>query len=187
MPSTRPELASVARLVSYLDEAGIPYMVVGSVASTLYGEPRSTLDVDMVVDPTPQSLRRLMQALPEEDYYFDEGAAMEALNLQRMFNVLDQQEILKLDLIVRKSGTYDAVAFKRRVRMEIGGVSLFFASAEDTILAKLRWSQATDSERQLRDIQGVIRVMDDDLDWTYLDAWAEQLGVEAQLQALRVG
>ena len=102
-----------------LTEAGIPYMVTGSVASSFHGEPRATRDLDIVIDPSPAALQ-----------------------------------------------------------LFLAGAQTFFATAEDTIIAKLEWAQASGSERQLRDVEAMLTAAGDQLDGAYLDRWISQLGLE---------
>src|SRR5688572_7695588 len=92
----------LVRLTAKLAGAGVPNMVVGSFASSFHGIPRSSQDVDLVVDPDVVSLRRFLSALPADDYYADTDAAFDALQHRAQFNVIDMATAWKADLIVRK-------------------------------------------------------------------------------------
>ncbi len=81
--------ALLSRVVRLLNEASIPHMVVGSLASSFHGEPRQTRDIDIVIDPTPDALHRFMQLLPPDDFYADADAATEALERRTSFNVVE--------------------------------------------------------------------------------------------------
>lgn len=144
-------------------------MVAGSVASSIHGEPRSTQDVDLVIDPSMASLRVFVRALPEEDFYVSEDAAMEALGARRQFNVIDMVTGWKADLIVRKNRSFSVSEFQRRERATVLGVDVYIASAEDVVLTKLEWASVDGgSERQLRDVRGILAAHGD-LDQDYLD------------------
>lgn len=167
----------LARLAAVLDAAGVPCMLSGSLASAFYGTPRSTQDVDVVVVLTPRSLRRLLEALPEESYYVSETAARDALRRQGQFNVIDMETGWKVDLILRKRRPFSEEEFARRVEREILGVRMAVCTAEDSVLSKLEWSQKMGgSERQLRDVLGVLEVQGDALDLDYIERWAQELG-----------
>ena len=95
--------AFLTRLTSKLTAAGVPSMVVGSFASSFHGVPRSSQDLDLVIDPQTESLRRFLADLPPEDYYADTGAALDALRRRGQFNVIDMATAWKADLIIRKA------------------------------------------------------------------------------------
>lgn len=172
------ELGAIGRLVRWLEQLQIPYMIAGSVASSHHGRPRATNDVDIVIDPTPPALDRLVAALSEEGYYVDAQAARRALGTRRMFNVIDPGTAFKLDLIIRKERPFSREEFARRVRHELAGLTVPLATAEDTVLAKLEWARdAGGSDRQLEDVGGILEVSGGRLDRAYIERWAESLGV----------
>ena len=172
------ELDAIGRIVRRLEDLAIPYMVTGSMASSHHGRPRATNDADVVVDPTPEALDALVAALLAEGYYVDASTARRALHERRLFNVIDPDSAFKIDLIIRKERPFSREEFARRVRHDLAGLSVAFATAEDTILAKLEWARKSGgSERQLDDVAGILQVSGDRLDRGYLDKWAEALGV----------
>jgi len=163
----------LSAVVTLLDDAEIPHMLPGSMASTFHGEPRMTRGIDMVVDPTPESIDRFVAALDRSRYYVDDD--VEAVPRRDMCNVIDTETGWKVDLIVRKDRPFSREEFDRRQPVVIGGVELFIATAEDTVLAKLEWRALSDSERQFRDVVAVLAAQD--LDVVYLRHWAPELGV----------
>src|SRR3954467_14584971 len=98
--------AFLARLTAKLAVAGVPSMVVGSFASSFHGVPRSSQDLDLVIDPQPESLHRFLTDLPPADYYADPAAALYALQRRGQFNVIDMATAWKADLIVRKDRSF---------------------------------------------------------------------------------
>ena len=172
------ERDAIERLVRHLERLEIPYMVAGSVASSHHGRPRATNDADVVIDPTPQALDQLVTALATDSYYVDPQVARRALAARRLFNVIDPETAFKIDLIVRKERPFSREEFARRVRRDVGGLSVQLATAEDTILAKLEWARKADgSERQLDDVAGILQISGARLDRAYIEKWAESLGV----------
>ena len=160
-------------VVDLLEDAGIEYMVTGSFASTFHGEPRMTRDIDLMVNPTEDSIALFVQSIDQDRFYV--GDAIEATRRRDMVNLIDTASGWKVDLIVRKDRPFSVSEFARRMPAELGGVSVFMATVEDTVLAKLEWATISDSDRQLRDVEAMLRVQTPDFD--YLKRWARELGV----------
>ncbi len=173
----------LVQIAQCLETAGIPFMVTGSHSSSHYGQPRTTNDVDLVIDPTAEQLTRFLDLLGDR-YYVSRESAQEALARRSMFNVVDFEEGWKADLIVRKDRPFSIEEFGRRRPRTLLGQSLPIASAEDVILAKLEWNAITSSERQLRDACNVAVVQWPTLDQTYLRTWASALDVADKLEDL---
>jgi hypothetical protein len=168
------------RLADALERAHVPFMIAGSFASTAHGLPRTTQDLDIVIDPadTP-ALEALLGELPADAYYVDADASREALRRRSMFNVVDLASGWKIDFIIRKNRPFSREEFARRRAMTLLGVPAHVASPEDTIIAKLEWSQMSGgSERQRRDIAGVLATMGSELDRAYIAHWVLDLGLE---------
>lgn len=166
----------LAMVLEILGRAGIPYMVTGSLASAFHGEPRATRDLDIVIDPDRASLSRLVTELVRQGFYVDQDAAFVALARRGQFNAIGP-DAWKVDFIIRRNRPFSIEELSRRQAAELLGCAGYVATAEDTILAKLEWAEATDSDRQLRDVAGVLAVAADSLDWAYLDRWIDQLGL----------
>lgn len=177
----------IAAVVPLLDEAEVPYMVTGSTASSLYGAPRSTLDLDLVIDPTPSTLRRFIDAVPRDIYYIDPPAAAEALRSRGQFNVIDKETGWKADLIIRKDRPFSVTEMRRRQPQAVLGTRASVATAEDVVIAKLEWAKAGDSVRQLRDVAAVLKGMGDALDRTYVERWVRALGLDDEWEAVQHG
>ena len=175
----------IARVAQLLDAAGIPYMLTGSFASGFHGAPRASQDVDIVIAPSLGSLERLLMLLPDDRYYVSREAALQAYGAESLFNVVDLATAWKIDLIVRKSRPFSRTEFERRVIARLGGEDLYVATAEDVLIAKLEWAKLSESERQLEDAAGILRMQGEALDFDYIDRWGDALGLTAQLAAAR--
>jgi hypothetical protein len=173
----------LVQIAEHLEAAGIPFMVTGSHGSSFHSHPRTTNDVDLVIEPSPEQLERFLAELGDR-YYASLEAARDALSRRAMFNLIDFDTGWKADLIVRKDRAYSREEFSRRQQRLIYGRSLPVASAEDVILTKLEWNKITPSERQLRDALNVAAVQWPTLDQAYLQKWAADLGVTEQLEEL---
>ena len=174
--------ALLASVVGVLEAERIPYMVSGSIASAYYGEPRATRDIDLVIDPTAPALDRLVARLQQEGAYVDGDAARTALKDRTQFNAVAGDA--KVDFMIRRARPYSKTEFERRSRVQLPGVAAEMVTIEDLILVKLEWAAATDSERQRRDVEGMVRVAGPELDRGYLDEWAGRLGLTERLRRL---
>jgi hypothetical protein len=156
------------RVITGLDVTEIPYMLVGSVASSAHGNPRSTYDLDIVIAPTAMQLSSVVSEF-QKDLYADVASAEQAMANRSMFNVIDFKKGLKADLILLKDREFGKVEFGRRQKVEVFGSYAWVASAEDVILSKLEWSKLGDSERQYRDAMQVAATQHLTLDLNYFE------------------
>jgi hypothetical protein len=168
------------KVTAGLNRAGIGYMLSGSFASAYYGAPRSTQDIDLVIEATSTQLRLFVQGLPSNEYYVDLDAALEAHKRQSLFNVIDLATGWKVDLIIRKSRPFSEGEFRRRQQVNLQGTSLFVASPEDIVISKLEWSNLAQSRRQIEDVAAILRVQWAKLDRSYLEKWVLELGLKQQ-------
>ena len=168
-----------------LDAAGVPYMVTGSLASSAFGEPRASEDIDIVIAPTREQLVELIHHFPDDQYYALEEDALQALAHRSMFNIIDFVSGWKVDLIVKKARPFSDEEFDRRQEIEVAGLRLSFASAEDTVISKLEWAKEGESQRQLEDAAGIIRVQAGNLDTAYIERWVRELGLSEQWAAAK--
>jgi hypothetical protein len=175
----------IARVLRALSAAGVPYMLTGSFASAFHGTPRTTQDIDIVIQPTLGTLETLLREFPDVDYYASRDAALQAYGGEGMFNVIDFASGWKVDFIVRKSRPFSVEEFERRRPVELLGSSLFIASAEDVVISKLEWSKLSESERQIRDVAGVIRTQGTALDFDYIERWVRRLDLIQQWHAAK--
>jgi len=174
----------LASVVAALDQAGIGHMISGSIASARYGEARATQDIDIVIDPSAHQMEMLLPLLAETGMYVGDGSS--ALQSRSQFNVIDSTSGWKVDLIIRRDREYSLMEFDRRQRASLLGVEVFLVTPEDSILSKLEWASASGSERQLRDVVGLLKVQGSTLDWTYLEEWSQRLEVQDVLESSRL-
>lgn len=177
----------LARLTGALDQAGVPYMIAGSIASTYYSAPRTTQDVDLVVELDGARLQALLASLPEDELYYSMDAARDALRRRSMFNVIDLATGWKADLIVRKGRPFSAEELRRRVQVDLLGLRVWMATAEDCVISKLEWARAGSSERQIRDVRGILDAQGPALDRAYVEHWVRELGLEDLWSAALTG
>jgi len=180
--------AALVDMVARLDAAGIPSMLVGSIAGVVHGRARTTHDVDLVIAPTAEQLRGFVRALPQDAYYCEEATALDALRRASQFNVLDLERGWKFDLMIRKPRPFSRDEFERRRRVAAFGSEVHVASVEDIVLAKLEWSEAAGgSERQIEDVRELVRVAGSDLDLAHIEQWLDPLGVRDAWERVRSG
>lgn len=167
-----------------LEAAGLPYMIVGSVAASFHGFSRATHDLDVVISLTPEGVEGLAAALGDA-YYVDEVAAVEAAQRDDMFNVFHMDSGVKVDFWILKDEEFAHMQFSRRQCMDFEGVPACVESPEDTILSKLLWYRITPSDRQLADVRAILHLREGRLDWDYLTSWAKRIGVEELLEQVK--
>jgi hypothetical protein len=185
------EVTHITLLVTQtLARLGIPYAVGGSLASSLHGVMRSTLDVDIVADLQAEHIQPLVEALSKE-FYADDEMMRDAIEHQSSFNLIHYETAFKVDIFIRKSRPFDQMQLDRRRLSVIANnpeECVYVTSPEDTILAKLEWYRMGGqvSDRQWRDIIGVLKTRAGELELEYLRKWAAELNVGDLLErALR--
>lgn len=166
-----------------LNAAQIPYMMVGSMASNFWGVPRSTHDIDFVVEFQLSDVPKFMKAF-EEQFFIQEHSVRAALRPPYQFNALDNRSALKVDFFWVGKDEYDRIRFERRLSTQLFGEKAFIARPEDVILYKLRWYCISPSDRQLSDSAGILAVSKSTIDFPYLEQWAERIGVASVLDKL---
>ena len=179
-------LAVTLLVIDAFEKINIPYLIGGSLAAALYGTARSTLDTDLVADLGPEQVNQLVEML-QQDFYVDHGMIFDAIKHHNSFNVIHLDTAFKVDVFIAKPRRFDQMQLRRR-RLEVVSTEperrAYVATAEDIVLAKLEWYRQGGevSDRQWRDILGVLRVQADRLDQDYLQKWAAELNVADLLQ-----
>lgn len=179
MSELADELEVALRVARALESVGVEYALGGSVASSLQGEPRATNDVDFAVRLEERHVLPLVAALGPE-FVVDEDGLREAIRRHRSHNLFFLPTVFKIDLFVRGGDAFDESELGRRTRHTVReGAALFVSTPEDNLLRKLLWFRMGDevSDRQWRDVLGLLRVSGARMDRAYLACWAPRLGV----------
>lgn len=176
-------------VIEALESLGVGYHLGGSLASTVHGIPRQTLDVDLVADLRAEQVERLVGLL-EDRFYIDVERVQEAIVGSDSFNLVHLSSGLKVDLFLPGKEEFDREESRRRVCMKIQAPEpreIWVKSPEDTVLRKLLWFRdgGCVSERQWRDVLGVLKVQGDRLDFDYLAHWADRLDLNELLKKAR--
>ena len=171
----------ILQVARAFDSMILAYAIGGSWASSLYGEARFTRDADISVEPFSGREQEFADRFGP-DYYVSVDAARMANRERSSFNLIHVPTAFKVDVFVQKDDRFEISVMARRstkAATEITEQPLFWVSPEDIILLKLRWYRLGNaiSERQWLDVLGVLKVQADKLDWTYLETWANQIGV----------
>jgi len=178
--------AFLRRVAEILDEAGVPYMLTGSLASAYYAVPRATQDLDVVIAAEEPGIKRIVEGLLSAGCYVDRDAALEARRTHGQFNAIDPESGWKVDLIVRRDRPYSRTEFERRERVTLLGVDVAVASLEDVLIAKLEWGRLGDSALQRRDVVQLLERTWEQLDQSYLKKWVTELGLQAEWDEARM-
>ena len=172
------EIDIVRDISRRFEQAGIAYMLTGSMAMNYYAQPRMTRDIDVVIAIGPEDVGRVA-ALFRPDYYVSEENIRESLAHESIFNLIHQESVIKVDCIIRQSSDYRRVEFERRERISILDFTTFIVSKEDLIISKLFWAKNSHSEIQLADVQNLLST---GYDADYLQHWTEELGLDNLLE-----
>ncbi len=173
------------KVAGILSARKIPYMLTGSLVSSIQGEPRSTHDIDIIISIRPSDIPGIVQAFPAGEFHLDHESIVQALKSQGMFNVIDLQEGDKIDFWMLTDSEFDRSRFSRRQQFELLGEKVWLSAAEDTILAKLRWSELCGGSRKhYLDALKVYEVQYPLLDMEYLTAWVGRLNLAALFERL---
>lgn len=178
--------SATLRVTRLLDTMHVPYVIGGSVASTVHGLVRTTMGVDLVAELEQQHVSPFVSALSNQ-FYVDEASVRQAIQRRTSFNLIHLETMVKVDVFLPKNRPFDRQQLANRIAERVAADSadtLWILTAEDVILAKLDWFRqgGAVSERQWRDVLGVVKTQGERLDREYLHYWAGQLGVSDLLE-----
>jgi hypothetical protein len=179
-------IAVTAKVTAVLETLDVPYFIGGSLASTLYGMIRTTQDSDIIAEMRAGHIRPFVLALQDE-FYLDEEMIAAAVANQSSFNIIHRESMFKVDIFIPRERAFIKKQFARARRELLSSdpvVQAYVSTAEDTLLAKLEWFRmgGESSERQWRDVLGVLKVQAGTLDLEYLRSTAIELNVEDLLE-----
>lgn len=174
------------KVTDVFEKLGVPYLIAGSLASTLYGMVRTTQDSDVVAEMRLEHLQVFVSALQDE-FYIDEEMITDAIQRNSSFNIIHRETMFKVDIFLPSPRPFLQAQLERAERQTFSfeaEISAKFASPEDTILSKLEWFRMGGevSDRQWRDIIGVLKTRAGELDLEYLRRWAAELHVSDLLE-----
>jgi hypothetical protein len=174
------------KVTTVLEQLGVRYFISGSLASTLYGVVRTTMDSDVVADLNQQHIGDLVSSL-ENEFYIDEDMISAAVRQRSSFNIIHRDSFFKVDVIIPELRPYLNFQFTRAQRQVLSiepEIQAMVASPEDIVLAKLEWYRMGGEvfERHWRDVVGILGVQAGLLDMSYLNRMAEELGVKDLIQ-----
>lgn len=170
-------LVNIAKILKQLK---IPYIVTGGIAVLIWGRPRFTADIDIIVELQPEKIDDFEKALLglSKAGYIDKESIRQALYRQGEFNFIDGETGVKVDFwILKEKDPFDTSRLKRKMAKNILGERVYFTSPEDLILIKLKWYKQTQSNRHLEDVESIVKISGSKLDMKYLKQWARKLGV----------
>lgn len=172
------EMVVLTDVVARLESAGIEYMLTGSMAMNFYAQPRMTRDIDIVAALSKSEVEKVIDTF-EDAYYLSADAVSNAVRHRKIFNLVHYENVVKIDVIVRKDSEYRLLEFDRRQRIRVGNLDTWIVSKEDLILSKLSWAQETMSEMQLNDVRTLLAAKPD---MEYLQAWSSRLRLQSLLE-----
>jgi len=173
------------RISILLEQAGIPYMLTGSFASSVYGMHRGSPNIDFIIATEETGVRRLLDHLPQLDFHSDLSHALDACRHGSIFNVVDHVTGLMIDFIFLKNREFSQEEFGRRKKASVWGFPLYLATPEDVVIEKLEREKLGNSSRQIEDAAGILKVRTDELDRPYIEKWVSELGLTSEWSRAR--
>jgi hypothetical protein len=166
-------------MIDLLEQLNFRYMLVGSIASIRYGEPRYTHDIDIVIDLPIADVSRFCEKFPPPDFYLSEQAVRDGIRTRVPFNILHTTSGNKIDVILPRDDEWGRLQLSRRRKvLLLPDREGYTASPEDVILGKLWYYSLGESDKHLRDIAGILRISGEQVDRVYVTEWATKLGYE---------
>lgn len=175
-------LHDIAEILKKLD---IPYIITGGIAVVVWGRPRFTADIDIVIELLPAKLDVLAKELLkiDKDVYVDKKSMQSALVRKGEFNFIHPASGLKADFWILRNDAFDKERMRRRIKKNIAGTDIYLTTPEDLILIKLLWSKDSGSELQLRDVESILKFQKK-LDLRYIRKWAKEHGTLLTFEVL---
>jgi len=176
MHTTDPRKLLV-KLAFVLDKLGLDYYITGGMAVSVWGRPRATFDIDVVINLIEPQIKKLSSALLKisKQGYINEEIAKEALRTHGEFNFIDPESGTKVDFWVAKMDEMANREFMRRKSIRIANQKVYFISPEDLIIRKLIWHKKTGSDRHIKDAESILKLSGKKLDTKYLKNWSDEL------------
>jgi predicted nucleotidyltransferase len=164
-----------------LSANNIAYMLSGSTAMNYYVQPRMTRDIDIIVEINkPEKFFDLFK----EDYYVNLNSIRAAVKEEQAFNIIHNDELVKVDFIIRKNSEYRKIEFERRISVKFEDFEIYIVSIEDLIISKVIWALDSNSEMQNRDIK---TLLGEKVDLDYIGKWAAKLNITDYLKRFEFG
>lgn len=162
-------------LIGFFEKQNISYMLSGSVAMSLYTQPRFTRDYDFVVNLKPEHINELLKNF-KEGYYLNNESVKEAIRKKSMFNIIDHKSGYKADFVILNDEPFRQTEFRRQKKMKFLEMIISVVSPEDLLLSKIIWIQEIQSGVQMEDIKLLSEV--EGLDWNYINNWVKELSLK---------
>ena len=175
--------AILQEVTSRLDAESIPYMLAGSFAMLYYALPRMTRDIDLVVQLDQKDAERIYELFCK-DYYVSLDAIKEAIHTLRVFNIIHEAAVIKIDFFVIPREGFFGSEFSRRTKVNLLGKAISLISPEDLVISKLMWARDAGSAQQMADVANLLMSLQN-LDRSYIEAWVAQLGLEEWYEKCR--
>ncbi len=165
-------------IIKKLESSSIPYMLTGSIVSSLQGVPRSTHDIDLIISISEKDIEKIASNFSKKDFYYNEETIKDAVHKKSQFNLIDQKHGDKIDFWLLTDSEFDRSRFTRRQKIKFMDFNIVVSTPEDTILEKLYWSKLSGgSKKHYLDALRVYELQQEILDMQYMEKWSSEIGV----------
>ena len=178
------QLTLLKKITKTLGDLEVPYLVTGGVAVTVWGRPRFTADIDIVIEISLPQSKNLIKVLRKSNkkIYLSETAVNQAIHNSGEFNLI-HPDGLKVDFWILENDIFDRSRLKRKITKKVWGENISFISPEDLIISKLDWYKKSRSTRHLEDVESVIAIQKK-MDWRYIRKWVRIQSTEKYLKLI---
>jgi hypothetical protein len=177
------ETDAAMAVVAVLEDLGAEYMISGSFASNLWGSPRQTQDMDIVIDIKSLDLNAFFERIGP-DFEIDRQLRFEGVTATHRYVVEHRSTLFRAELFLLTDDPFDQARFARRVGIEFASRKVAFSTAEDTVIQKLRWLHLSGHYKHHDDVLGILRLQRSNLDWDYIRMWSDKLGMRRLLDEI---
>lgn len=174
----------VIRVAHALDQISVPYMLVGSYSSNVYGIPRSTQDADFVIQLPPDASISPLAKLLEPDLHLDPQLIFETITGNLRYVITHQDSAFKVELFILSSDAHHLERFSRRVKSTLDSTSVWFQSGEDVVIQKIRWYARAKRQKDRDDVIDVLETSGPNLDLIYIRRWCDEHGTRDLFEQL---
>ena len=179
------QLELLKKTINFLNTSNIEYMLTGSMVSSIQGEPRSTHDIDIIINIKEENINKLFNFFLQPNFYLDKDSIIDAIKNNSMFNLINTKNGDKVDFWIYTDSEFDKSRFNRKYKHKFQDIEISISSPEDTIIAKLNWAKISGgSKKHIIDALRVYEVQSEIINNNYLLYWIKKMKLQKEWKEL---